>query len=65
MFPAVQSVSKTAAERTVSEKALLDYLAKENNSNVSDVAFRLTAGRDPELKAQARQFAIANSDVFA
>lgn len=64
MFPAVQSVSKTAAERTVSEKALLDYLAKENNSNVSDVAFRLTAGRDPELKAQARQFAIANSDVL-
>ena len=64
MFPAITSVAKTTLERTDAEKQLFAYLAKENQTTVADVSFRLTAARDAEMIAQARQYIAENNTLL-
>ena len=64
MFPAITSVAKTPLQRTDAEKELFAYLAKENQTTVADVSFRLTAARDGDMIAQARQYVAENNAIL-
>tara|TARA_R100000008_G_C3586943_1_gene173199 strand:- start:76 stop:5037 length:4962 start_codon:yes stop_codon:yes gene_type:complete len=64
MFPATTSVAKTPLKRNAAENDLFAYLAKENDTTIADVSFRLTAARDADMIAQARQYIAANDAIL-